>query len=394
MSTRSTTTRSIAAMIGAGALALALVMAGCSSSKSSNGSGSTIRLGLEAPLTGEQKDVGVGMLDGAKLAVQELNAAGGINGKQIELVEIDDAADPAVGVTAAEAAISKGLDAVVGPYNSGVGAKTLPLYISAGLVPLRLTSADSTQGLGVTLQPMTSQIAPAATTAITKWAGATSVALIHDDTQTYTKDADSAMTTSLKAAGVTITADVAIQPGATDYTSAVTSALAGSPQLVYVITYYPEAGLIAKAMQTSGGSVKCLADYGAYDNGYVQAAGVAAAAACPVVGVPAPSDFPQGANHVAAYTAAFTSTPGTWAPYTYDSVMVIAQAAKSAGEIKGSAFESALKGITGFSGWTGSVAFDATTGDRTPAPVVVVATLPDGTMHIDQSWVTATGFTF
>lgn len=373
--------------------ALMLVVGACSSSSSSKTS-SVVRIGLEAPLTGDQKDVGAGMLDGAKLAAAELNAAGGISGKQVEIVAIDDAADPSVGVTAAKAAIAKGLDAVVGPYNSGVGAKTLPLYIDAGLVPLRLTSADSTQGLGFTLQPMTSQIAPVATAAITKWAKATSVALIHDDTQTYTKDADTAMKSSLAAAGVTVTTDVAITPGATDYSAAVRTALASSPQLVYVITYYPEAGVIAKAMLAAGSSAKCLADFGAYDNGYVTAAGVAAAQACPVVGVPAPADFPQGAAHVSAYTAKFGGAPGTWAPYTYDSVMLLANAAKTAGSFTRAALTTALRATSGWSGWTGSVAFDPATGNRKPAPVVVVATRPDGTLHIDQSWVTATGFQF
>ena len=82
---------------------------------------------------------------------------------------INDAADPATGKEAAAAAIAEGLDAVVGPYNSGVGAETLPLYLAAGLVPIRLTSADSTAGLGFTLQPMTSQITPAAATALTEY---------------------------------------------------------------------------------------------------------------------------------------------------------------------------------------------------------------------------------
>ena len=93
---------------------------------------------------------------------------------------IDDAADPATGKTAATAAIAEGLDGVVGPYNSGVGAETLPLYLAAGIVPIRLTSADATAGLGFTLQPMTSQIAPVAADALTTWAQAKSVAIIYD----------------------------------------------------------------------------------------------------------------------------------------------------------------------------------------------------------------------
>src|SRR6478735_6378716 len=164
-----------------------------------------VRIGLEAPLTGDQKSIGIGMLDGAKLAASEMNARGGLLGRKVEIVPIDDAADPATGKTAAAAAIAEGLDGVVGPYNSGVGAETLPLYLAAGVVPIRLTSADATAGLGFTLQPMTSQIAPAAADALTKWAQAKSVAIIYDQSALYTQSVSSQLQTLLQQAGVQVT---------------------------------------------------------------------------------------------------------------------------------------------------------------------------------------------
>ena len=81
------------------------------------------KIGLEGPLTGSQSDIGIGMLKGAQLAAQEINAAGGVLGRQVEIIPIDDAADPTVGVAAANEAIRAGLDGVVGPYNSGVGLR-------------------------------------------------------------------------------------------------------------------------------------------------------------------------------------------------------------------------------------------------------------------------------
>ena len=156
----------------------------------------TYRIGLEAPLSGDQKNLGQGMLHGAQLAAAQLNARGGLLGRQVEIVAIDDAADPATGVTAAQAAIGAGLDGVVGPYNSGVGAQTLPLYLAAGLTPIRLTSADSTAGLGYTLQPMTSQIAPVAADAIESWLGATKVAIVYDSTALYTQTVATALQTA------------------------------------------------------------------------------------------------------------------------------------------------------------------------------------------------------
>ena len=398
--TRPTAIASIAVVL------LALTAPSCSNGDDSDASATTaampaatvpddeIRIGLEAPITGDQSDIGTGMLNGAQLAAAELNAAGGIDGKKVTIVEINDEADPDTGVSAATDAIDDGLSTVVGPYNSGVGIETLPLYTDAGLVPLRLTSADDTAGFGFTLQPMTSQIAPVATTAITEWADASNVALIYDETEEYTVDAKTAMASSLDAAGVTVSAEVAITPGAVSYTDAVTEATSGDVDLVYVITYYPEAGLIAQAMLASAPESKCLADYGAYDSGYVAAAGVAAAQNCPVVGVPAPDDYPDSAAHVAAYTAKFGGPPGSWAPYTYDSVMLLASAITDAGGVAEAPLTAALDATSSWVGWTGSVAFDAPTGNREPAPVVVLSTRDDATLHLDQSWSTATGFQF
>ena len=156
---------------------LAVVAAGCGSSSSDDSGSDSFRVGLEAPLSGEQSTLGQGMLKGAELAANQLNEKSGIEGKQVEIVPIDDAADPATGVKAAKSAIDAGLDGIVGPYNSGVGIETLPLYKQAGLVPIRLTSDNSTNGLGFTLQPMTYQIAPVASKALTGWQHAKTVAI-------------------------------------------------------------------------------------------------------------------------------------------------------------------------------------------------------------------------
>jgi ABC-type branched-subunit amino acid transport system substrate-binding protein len=356
-------------------VAVMTLAAGCSSSSSSKSS-DTIRIGLEAPITGSLAELGQGMLNGAKQAATYVNANG-------------DA-----GVAAANSAVKAGLDAVVGPYNSGVGLKTLPIYMDAGLVPLRLTSSDQTAGMGFTLQPMTSQIAPVATDALVKQLKASSVALIVDSTTDYTKSAAQAMTASLGNAGIRITTAESITPGATSYADTVTKVLATNPSAVYVITYFPEAGLIAQAMLASNTAAKCLADYGAYDNGYITAAGIPAAQKCPVVGVPAPGDFPNSASLVEAYTKQFNSAPGSWSPYTYDSVLVLADAIGRAGGTSSSALKSALAATSGWKGWTGTVSFEATTGNRIPAPVTVNTVTSAGVFQVDPAWITATGFTY
>lgn len=356
--------RPIAALALAG---LAVVAAGCGGS-SSDESSSTFRVGLEAPLSGEQSVLGKGMLKGAELAATQLNAANGIQGKQVEIVPIDDAADPATGVKAAKSAIATGLDGIVGPYNSGVGIETLPLYVKAGLVPIRLTSDTATNGLGFTLQPMTYQIAPVASQALTEWQHAKTVAIAYDPTQNYTVSVSKALKGSLEEAGVTVTAFEQVQPGKKSYTDVVDKLAAAKPDVIYAAVYYPEGGLIAKEMQEGNVESQCIADYGSYDTGFVETAGVAAARACPVVGVPAPQDFAGAGAKVSEYEGEFGKAPGTWSPYTYDSLNFLAEGIEQAGGTASGKLTKVLDGVQRWKGWTGSVTIDPTTATANPPP--------------------------
>ncbi len=218
-----------------------LIATGCGGSDSDGDGSGTFRVGLEAPLSGEQAVLGEGMLKGAELAADRLNESGGILGEEVEVVAIDDAADPATGVKAAKAAIGEGLDGIVGPYNSGVGIETLPLYLKAGLVPIRLTSDASTNNLGFTLQPMSYQIAPVASRALTEWLGAKSVAIAYDPTQNYTVSVSKKLKGSLEAVGVTVTAYAKVQPGKNSYADVVERLASADPDVIYAAVYFPRA---------------------------------------------------------------------------------------------------------------------------------------------------------
>lgn len=370
---------------------LAIAAMGCGSSSSNESNSDAFRLGLEAPLSGEQATLGKGMLKGAELAATRLNNGSGISGKQVEVVPIDDAANPATGVKAAKAAIADGLDGIVGPYNSGVGIETLPLYIKAGLVPIRLTSDNSTNGLGFTLQPMTYQIAPVASKALTGWQLAKTVAIAYDPTQNYTVSVSKALKDSLEKAGVTVTAFEKVQPGKKDYTDVVEKLAATKPDVIYAAVYFPEGGLIAKEMQEAKVESQCIADYASYDTGFVETAGIVAARACPVVGVPAPEDFAGSASKVSDYRGEFDEDPGTWSPYTYDSLNFLADGVEKAGGTAAKKLTNALNGVNGWKGWTGSVTIDPHNGNRQPATVVIVDTDAKGQLHVDEDWAKAVG---
>jgi branched-chain amino acid transport system substrate-binding protein len=335
------------------------------------------------------------MINGAQIAADEINAAGGVNGKKIEIVAIDDAADPDTGVAAAEAAIAEGLDGVVGPYNSGVGIKTLPLYQAAGVLPIRLTSNSKTNAMGFTLQPMDYQIAPVAATGLEKWLGAKSVAIIYDDSAEYTKSIATTLKSQLEADGLTVPVFTAITPGEADYSAAVMSASQAGVDVIYGATYFPEGSLLAQAIHTLQVAQPCVLDYGSYDPGYIANAGsVEVAMACTLVGVPSPTDFVKGAGFVADYTEMFGEAPGTWSPYTYDSVKLLADAMTSTKGSDVAALTDYLNKVVDWQGATGSVTIDPANGNREPATVVFLSVTPAGEFHVSHDWATAVGAPF
>ena len=356
---------------------LCLVLAGCSSTSSTSADGASstgpITIALEAPLTGDQASNGQDILRGAQLAVDEANAAGGVLGRQITLVQADDKANADEGVTVANTVIDGPAVAVVGIYNSSVGLKNLPLYVDGKVVPVQMTSTDDTTGQGVTVQPKNSQISPVEFTYI-KGLNAKKVALLVDPSA-YTQGMADRLSSLLTADGVTVT-PVAITAGLTDYTADVTKALAGKPDLVYVSTYFPEGSLIAKALAAAaagGDKATCFMGLGNQDPAFITQAGIPASQRCVFSGVPTPDQFPSATKYVVDYTETFSTPPGVWGIFAYDSMRILLKAITTANSTDYEPVLAALKNQTvDFAGATGSVTIDPATGNRPNVPVKIL----------------------
>ncbi len=132
-----------ACTLALGTAAAALAVAPANAAPKGKGA---IVIAVEAPLTGAQASNGIDMARGVQLAVDEVNAQGGIKGRKLTLVKLDDQADPKLAADMVTAAQKAGAVAVVGPYNSSVGVVNLPLYIKAGITPVQMTSTDQTSG--------------------------------------------------------------------------------------------------------------------------------------------------------------------------------------------------------------------------------------------------------
>jgi ABC-type branched-subunit amino acid transport system substrate-binding protein len=353
------------------AVAGAVALAGVAIAPVSQAASSDIIIGVEAPLTGSQANNGQDMLRGVKLAVAQANAKGGVLGRKVRIVELDDQANPSNAsdmVTKAEAA---GVVAVVGPYNSSVGVVNLPFYLAAGIVPVHMTSTNDTDGMGVTVQPKNNQISPIEA-GYAKSIGAKKVAMLVDSS-TYTQGMADRLATALKAGGATVTS-IPVTEGKNDYSAEVAQALAGVPDLVYVSTYYPEGAKIAQRLSLSKLPTKCLMGLANVDAAFVTEAGKIAAERCVFSGVPEAAQMPgaKAAAYVAAYKKAFKKDPGVWGIFTYDSANLLFDKMAKVGNTKFAPVLKALQNTKNYKGATGTISIRPSTGNRVKVPVYIL----------------------
>lgn len=381
----------------AGVLLLAFG-AGCGGDPQSGSGGSSsevaqepIKIALEAPLTGEQSSNGIDIYNGAKLAVDEANANGGVLGRKLELIRADDQADPEIGLRVARQMVSEDVFAVVGPYNSAVGVENLPIYVDAGVIPMHLVSNRAANRLGFTLEPQDFQVAPVETGAILEYYEAGTVAIIYDP-QTYTKGIAEEVRASLEASGVAVVAYEAIEPGADSYADIVREVMSTEPGLLYVSTYFPEGGLVAKAVARLESSPVCLMGIGNPDPGFVEVAGLRDARLCSFSGPPSAEDYPNASGYVARYQASYDREPGTRGVITYDSVNLLIDAAERVGAWDADRIRDELARTAGFDGVTGPVTIDPGTGNRVDVPLAILRLDADGNYTVDPRWAAFTDF--
>jgi len=367
-------------------LAIAVPLAGARPAPSERTTAGTILFAFQGPLTGAQSANGKDQLRGVKLAVREINAAGGVLGLQIRLISGNDKADADRGASVAEAVVAKDPYVVVGPYNSSVGLESLPVYAQGGVIPMRMTSLDETSKYGATVQPMNSQISPVEV-AWMKENGAGKVSILWDPSA-YTKGMADRMYRSLTKMGVLAT-KIEIDPAATDFTAVVRQALTNNPDTVYVSTYYPQGALIAKALKAeadAGNGARCFMGLANQEQAFITDAGVAAASRCTFSGTPTPTQFAnaRAKAYVKSYTKAYGTAPGTWGIFTYDSVYVLAAAIAKGGAIDADATRQALFATKNLQGATGPITIAKGTGNRTNVPVAILTVSKKGTFVLED----------
>jgi branched-chain amino acid transport system substrate-binding protein len=332
-----------------------------------------LTLAFEGPLTGGQAANGRDMLRGTKLAIAEINKAGGVLGLPIKLITGNDKATPSIGVTVAENLVKQQPFGLIGPYNSSVGLANLPIFIAGGVFPVQLTSTDDTKNMGITVQPKNSQISPVELQWMTT-EKVGKVSILYDP-DTYTKGMADRMFKGLKKTGVLVT-KIRIDSKSKDFTAQVAQAVTNNPDVVYVSTYYPQGAIIAKNLLAAQADhpTKCFMGLANQDAAFVKQAGIPAASACTFSGVPTPNQFGNAKStaYVKNYAKKFSANPGPWGIFTYDSVYTLVNAIRRAGRLSVSAVSNKAFHTTNLSGATGRITIDPKTGYRSNVPVAIL----------------------
>lgn len=357
-----------------------------------------VKIGVPVPLTGSYENAGIDIVGGAKLAVDKINAAGGVLGKKLELVPADDACNADGAAQAATQLAAEGVSAVAGGYCSSAAVPELrvlhdrhiPYVLDASTFP-QLTEhgwSDVFRTIGRTdAQGMLSA------NFMKDVLHAKRAAVINDGS-TYSVGLAKSTIATLKQDGVDVVYDSAITPGLQDYGDTVKAAAVFKPDVLYFTGYYTEAVVLAQNRQASAPGIKYFMGNGAADPSLIGKGG-AATEGMIVTTSPLPQflDNAGARRFVKAYEAAYQRAPGPYSVYEYDAIGVTAQAINAAESAKPEDIAAALHNLKAYPGATGEIAFDQK-GDRVKAAFMAVTIRggkfqPYATLDAKGRWITA-----
>jgi len=350
-------------LCGAVASIMTTVLAACGSggTPAATPAATVIRLGTLVPLSGRSSHSGESMLRGAELAVSEANAAGGVLGRQIELVAEDDACDPGTAVTAAQDMTKKDIVATVGGYCSSAVVPTLKIFRDAG-VPMIVAQANSTDLIAPKYDSVfliCGTVAAEATFAVgwMKRLGGRRLAVVHDGTSFPMTLADSTVADARRTGALTVTAELKLSQGAPSYRRIADTVRAGGADIVYYTGYYAEANQLIKDLRGRGFTGKIVVGDGATDGPLLtdltaeQRRGVYGTALI------FPQFMPGIEDWTSRYRAAYGSAPGPSTVESYDAVRVALDAIKRAGSVEHEAVRAAIT-TTDLAGTSGPIGFN------------------------------------
>jgi branched-chain amino acid transport system substrate-binding protein len=342
--------------------AAALGAVACSGSKDASGGGSggnAIKVGVYGPFTGGSSPMGASMRDGVRLAVDEINAKGGVLGRKIQLVERDDQATPERGAQVMQDLVSnEKVVAVLGPINTGVALASykypmqakIPLIInvSAG-APVNELFKDNPDNFVFRIAASDDIQAEMIVGEAVDKRGLKKVAFLCDETN-YGQNGCKKMTEALQKRGLTAVSVSKFKIKDTDMTPQLQEARAKGAQAILAYGIGPELAQIANSMKRLGYSVPMIASWTAAMSNFIDAAGANGnGVAMPQTFVQEGASRPQATAFINAYQKKFSVDripSAVSAAQGYDSMNLLALAIAQAGSADGPKVKAALENLS------------------------------------------------
>lgn len=335
-------------------------------------SGQTIKIGMGAPMTGDNAAFGQDISQGAKIAFQD---AGDFQGFKFELVAEDDGGTPEGGAAVANKLVSDPtVVAIEGHIFSGATKAAIPIYEKASLPMMSpsATNPDLTKGGSKVFNRAVFTDATQG-----KYAGeylyntlkVTKLAVMHDG-QAYGQGLAEVVRDTFTSLGGDVVAFQAITPGESDYSAVLADIASKSPDAIFYGGYVAEAVVIVNQMKQSGlDGVTFFGDDGTFGQDFLDRSGANGEGAYATSLVPPASDAKTKFD--AAYLAAYGTDAGKLSPYSwsaYDAGAVLIKDIESVA-VKGDdgnlyiprgALVAAVRGTKDYQGLTGAITCDGT----------------------------------
>ena len=353
---------------------MALAFPSCSKKQESG-----IPVGQFASLTGAQASFGQSTDKGVQLALEEINAAGGVLGQPLRVITKDNQSKPGETSTAVRELITRNkVVALIGEVASGRSLEAAPIAQRSG-IPM-ISPASTNEKVTETGDHIfrVCFIDPFQGTVCAKFArklGVTKAAVLTDVSKDYSLGLAKSFEKEFTAGGGVITGKQSYSGGDKDFSAQLTAIKAGNPQVVFLPAYYTEAPLIIRQARQLGISVPFIGGDG-WDSPELVAVGGPSVEGCYFSNhFSEQSTDPRVVAFVDAYRKKYGGNPDAMVALGYDSLRLLADAMKRAGTTDPAKVNTALASTKDFPGVTGKITLDE---HRNPTKPAVMLQVKDG----------------
>ncbi|GGY12363.1 ABC transporter substrate-binding protein [Massilia dura] len=324
-----------------------------------------VTIGYVGPLSGQSAHLGTDTSNGARLAVEDLNAKGfQIGGKPVKFVLAaeDDAAEPKQATAAAQKLADQKVNGVIGHQTSGTSIPASRIYYNAGIPQISASATSpvyTRQKFNTTFRVVANDLKLGGT--LGKYAveklGAKKIAVI-DDRTAYGMGVATEFAKGAK--GAQIVAREFTNDKATDFNAILTSIKAKNPDLVFFGGMDSVGGPLLRQMKALGIKTKLMGGDGICTEAMPKLAGPTAgddAVVCAEAGGVTPAQQKKMAEFAARYKKRYGQELQIYAPYSYDAVMTMATAMAQAKSANPKQYLPFLSKVS-YPGITGTITFD------------------------------------